>query len=94
MNINAGTVLELQYVLMYSWGLKTGKTFYCLLRCNLYSDGTVELLHDICALKTHKRLLNILLHRLDDFRFSTNNKVIKSIIKFLETFERFIGRLF
>ena len=94
MNINAATVLELQYILMYSCGLKTGTTFHCLLRCNLYPDVTVELLHDICALKTQKKLLNILLHRLDDFRFSTNNKVIKSIIKFLETFERSIGRPF
>ena len=45
---------------MYSCGLKTGTTFHCLLRCNLQSDVTVELLDDSCALKTNKKLLNIL----------------------------------
>ena len=64
------------------------------MRCNLYSEVTVYLLNHICALKTHKKLLSILLHQLEHFHFRTNHKVIKFIIKLLETSERFIGRLF
>ena len=84
---------------MYSCGLEPETALHYLLRYNFYSDVTIELLNNICALETlknlsHKKLLNILLHGLKDSRLSTNNEVIKSIITFLETSERFIGRLF
>ena len=69
---------------VYSCALKPETTLHYLLRFNLYSDVAIELLNDICALKSlknlsHKKLLNILLHQLEDFCFSTNYKVIKSI---------------
>ena len=85
---------------MCSCGDEPETTLHYLLRCNLYSDLTTELLNDICVLNTtlknvsHEKLLNILLYGSEDFSFNTNKETIKSTINFLKTSERFIGPLF
>ena len=85
---------------MCSCGLEPETTLHYLLRCNLYSDLRTELLNDICALNptlknlSHEKRLNILLYGSENFSFNTNKKIIKSTIKFLKTYERFIGPLF
>ena len=73
---------------MCSCGLELATTLHYLLRCNLYSDLRTALLNDICALNStlknlsHEKLLNILLYGSEDLSFNTNNKIIKSTIKF------------
>ena len=85
---------------MYSCGLEPETSLHYLLLCNLYSNLRTELLNDICALNpilkilSHEKLLNILLHGSENFSFNTNEKIIKSTIKFLKTSERFVGPLF
>ena len=85
---------------MCSCGLEPETTLHYPLRCNLYSDLRTELPNDICALNptlkklSHEKLLNNLLYESEDFSFKTNEKIIKSTIKFLKTSERFIGPLF
>ena len=69
-------------------GLEPETTLHYLLRCNLYSDLRTELLNDIRALNStlknlsYEKLLNILLYGSEDLSFNTNNKIMKSTIKF------------
>ena len=85
---------------MCSCGLEPETTLHYLLHCNLYFDLRTELLNDGCVLNptlknlSHEKFLNILLYGSEDFCFNTNNKIIKSTIKFLKTSERFLGPLF
>ena len=73
---------------MCSCDLEPETTLCYLLRCNLYSDLTTELLNGIFALNptlknlSHEKLLNILLYGLEDLSFKTNKTIIKSTIKF------------
>ena len=106
MNINFGITLEITLeninfgITLCSCGLEPETALHYLLRCNLYSDLRTELLNDICALNptlknlSHEKCLNILLYGSENFSFNTNKKIIKSTIKFLKTYERFIGPLF
>ena len=75
---------------MCSCALEPETILHWLLRWNPYSDLKTELLNNICPLNptlknvSHEKYLNIL----------TNEKIIKSAIKFFKTTERFIGTLF
>ena len=85
---------------MCSCGLEPETTIHYLLCCNLYSDLRTELLNDVCALNQTlknlpgEKLLNILLYGLEDFSFDTNEKIIKSTIKFLKTSEHSLPPFF
>lgn len=84
---------------MCGCGYKPEITLHYLLYCILYCVLRIELVNDICGssptLKnlSHEKLLEIILFGSKDFSFNTNQKLIKSTIKFLKTSERFLGTL-
>ena len=71
-----------------------------LLHCNLYSSQRLELLNNVCILKSipknyrKEKPLNITLYRSEDFNCNINKEILKATIKFLKRSERFNGPLF
>ena len=78
---------------MHKCGLELETTLHFLLRCRLYSTIRTELLNDISTVASSftnypdKKLLNILFHGSEFFNVKTNQLILKSTIKFLESSE-------
>ena len=81
-------------------GLDTDTTLHFLLHCRLYSTSRTELLGDISTADSSltnypdEKLLNILLYGSEYFSVKTNQLILKSTIKFLQSSERFDDPLF
>ena len=85
---------------MCKCGLEAETTLHFLLHCRLYSTIRTELLGDIYTAASSltnypdEKLLSILLHRSEYFNVKTNQSILNSTIKCLETSECFDDPLF
>ena len=81
-------------------GKEPGTTLHYLLRCNIHSSHRAELLNVICAINSsisdfpENKLLNTLLYGSEDFNNDTNQKILKSTIRYLVVSDRFNCPLF
>ena len=85
---------------MCKCGKEPETKLHYLLRCNIHSSHRIELLNDICAINSsisdfpENKLLNTLLYGFEDFNNDTNQKLLKSTIRYLVVSDRFSCPLF